>query len=548
LPENAKLTWVGYEHQPEEGTLIDPSGRADIPGRFRAVAQAQGARVGIHGEGGLTYAELDRRSDGLARALIDAGASTGAITGAGERVGLLCPNGADFVVAYLGVLKAGATVVPLNLMLNPREVAFILADSGACALIHHHAFDAAAAEATAGGRLRLRVRIGDGPPAGMHAFSDLVETPGVPPTPTIDPAESVAVILYTSGTTGRPKGAMLTHANLVANATGVAAALGFTPDDRVLVVLPMFHAFAATVGVLTPLLHGGGLIPVARFEPRLVSQTIAEHGATLFLGVPSMYGVLFRLDEESVGRWRGVRLCVSGGAALPEAVLRGFESRFGIPIAEGDGPTECSPVTCVNPPEGPRKPGSVGPPIPGVEMRILDAEGREVADGSPGEVCVRGPSVMKGYWNLPEATRESFFGEWFRTGDLGTRDADGYFYLVDRIKDLIIVNGMNVYPRVIEEVLYAHPAVAEAAVVGDPDPRHGEIPVAHVALRPGADVASAPAELRDWCRERLGRHEVPRRFLIRESLPRNAAGKILKRELRVIGEHERGVSRPPLDR
>jgi long-chain acyl-CoA synthetase len=527
--------------------LTDPSGRADILGRFRAVAQARGAHVAIHGEEGLTYAELDHRSDGIARALSAARAGTGAVSGTGERVGLLCPNGADFVVAYLGVLKAGGTVVPLNLMLNPREMAFILADSGARALIHHHAFDTAAAEATAGVDLRLRVRIGDGRPAGMHDFYSLVETPGVLPAPTIDPAESVAVVLYTSGTTGRPKGAMLTHANLVANATGVATALGFTADDRVLVVLPMFHAFAATVGVLTPLLHGGGLIPLARFEPRLVSQAVADHGATLFLGVPSMYGVLLRLDDESVGRWRGVRLCVSGGAALPEAVLRDFESRFRIPIAEGDGPTECSPVTCVNPPDGPRKPGSVGPPIPGVEMRILDAEGRGVGDGSPGEVCVRGPSVMKGYWNLPEATRESFFGDWFRTGDLGTRDSDGYFYLVDRIKDLIIVNGMNVYPRVIEEVLYQHPSVAEAAVVGDPDPRHGEIPIAHVALRPEADVARAAAELRDWCRERLGRHEVPRRFLIRESLPRNAAGKILKRELRLAGEHERGVSPPTLD-
>jgi long-chain acyl-CoA synthetase len=180
-------------------------------------------------------------------------------------------------------------------------------------------------------------------------------------------------------------------------------------------------------------------------------------------------------------------------------------------------------------------------------MRILDGAGRGLPDGTPGEVCVRGPNVMKGYYNLPEATREAFFGDWFRTGDLGTRDADGYFYLVDRIKDLIIVNGMNVYPRVIEEVLYRHPSVAEAAVVGDPDARHGEIPVAHVALRPEADLANAPAKLRDWCRERLGRHEVPRRFVIRASLPRNAAGKILKRELRLSGEHERGVSLPALD-
>jgi long-chain acyl-CoA synthetase len=333
---------------------------------------------------------------------------------------------------------------------------------------------------------------------------------------------------------------MLSHRNLVANAVSVAQALGFVPDDRVLVVLPMFHAFAATVGMLTPLLSGCGLVPVSRFDPKGVTQAIAGQGATLFLGVPSMYGVLLRLDDSAVAAWAGVRACVSGGAAMPVATMSAFEERFGVPVLEGDGPTECSPVTCVNPLAGARKPGSVGLPIPGVEMRILDSHGREVPNGTPGEVCVRGPSVMEGYYGQPEATRQSFFGDWFRTGDLGTRDTDGYFFLVDRIKDLIIVNGMNVYPRVVEEVLYAHPAVAEVAVVGDPDPRHGEVPVAHLAFKPGE--SARPAELKDWCRERLGRHELPRRFVICAALPRNAPGKILKRELRRVGELERGVS------
>jgi long-chain acyl-CoA synthetase len=308
-------------------------------------------------------------------------------------------------------------------------------------------------------------------------------------------------------------------------------------------VLPMFHAFAATVGLLTPLLCGCGLIPVTRFDPKGVTAAIASQGATVFLGVPSMYGLLLRLDAAAVGDWSGVRICVSGGAAMPATVMSEFERRFGIPVLEGDGPTECSPVTCVNPPIGERKPGSVGLPLPGVEMRILDGDGVECPDGTPGEVCVRGPNVMEGYYGLPEATRESFFGDWFRTGDLGTRDADGYFHLVDRIKDLIIVNGMNVYPRVVEEVLYEHPAVAEAAVVAAPDRRHGEVPVAHLSFKPGCSASAA--ELKDWCRVRLGRHELPRRFEIRDSLPRNAAGKILKRELRRTGEHERGVSADP---
>jgi long-chain acyl-CoA synthetase len=255
-----------------------------------------------------------------------------------------------------------------------------------------------------------------------------------------------------------------------------------------------------------------------------------------------MYALLLRLDEEHTRRWRSVRFCVSGGAAMPRAVMAAFEQRFGIPVLEGDGPTECSPVTCVNPIAGPRKPGSVGLPIPGVAMRIAGGDGESLADGQHGEVCVRGPNVMKGYLGLDAETKASFFGDWFRTGDLGYRDGDGYFYLVDRIKDLIIVNGMNVYPRVIEEVLHGHPDVADAAVVGEPHGLHGEIPVAYVVARP--DRALDPADVRGWCRANLGRHELPRRVVVRESLPRNAAGKILKRELRRQGEIERGVDSP----
>ncbi len=506
-----------------------------IPERFRRVAAECKDAICIFEEpAGLSFGDLDRATDSLAAALAARGIRPG------DRIGLLCPNGSTFVVAYLGILKAGATVVPLNLLLNPREMGYILADSGARGLIQHESFDSAAAGAAEGLALDLRVRIGAVAAPGLLCFSDLIGE-AVPP-PALDgwPPESIAAILYTSGTTGRPKGAMLSHRNLVANAGGIAQALGFVPEDRVLVVLPMFHAFAATVGMLTPLLTGCGLVPVPRFDPKGVTQAIAAHGATLFLGVPSMYGVLLRLDDSAVAAWAGVRACVSGGAAMPVAVMSAFEQRFGVPVLEGDGPTECSPVTCVNPLVGVRKPGSVGLPIPGVEMRILDCLGREVPEGIPGEVCVRGPSVMEGYYRLPDATREAFFGDWFRTGDLGTRDPDGYFFLIDRIKDLIIVNGMNVYPRVVEEVLYAHPAVAEAAVVGDPDPRHGEVPVAHLALKPGASASAA--ELKEWCRGRLGRHELPRRFVICETLPRNAAGKILKRELRRTGEVDRGVS------
>ena len=353
-------------------------------------------------------------------------------------------------------------------------------------------------------------------------------------------ASADAEILYTSGTTGRPKGAVLTHGNLAANALAVAEVLGLEPErDRLLVVLPMFHAFAATVGILTPLLNGAALIPVPRFEPQLIVQGVASHRATIFLGVPSLYSLLLRLPAEQVAHWSSIRLCISGGAAMPRSVMEQFERRFGVAILEGDGPTECGPVTSVNPPAGPRKPASVGPPIPGVEMCIMDSSGDELPNGEHGEVCVRGPSVMRGYWNLPAATAQSFFGDWFRTGDLGWRDDDGWFYLVDRIKDLIITNGMNVYPRIVEEALLRHPGVAEAAVVGEPHPVHGELVVAHVVPLAGKSID--PSSLKRWCREHLGRHEQPRRIELREALPRNAAGKILKRELRLSGERDRGV-------
>jgi len=516
--------------------LPEPQSITDV---FRVTAQERGDQPVILGGGpAWTFSRLDSASDGLAGSLADRG------IGEGDRIGLYCPNAPEFALAYLGILKAGATVVPINLMLNPKEIAFILDDAGAKGLFFHHALaDAASSARAAAPGLGLAVRIG-GAGGGDPTLDELANHRGGAPAPKLDPAEHLAAILYTSGTTGRPKGAMLTHHNLMSNAASITKALALRPvQDRMLVVLPMFHAFAATVGMLTPLIHGLSLVIADRFEPKLVSAAIAEHGATVFLGVPSMYSLLLRLDEEGLGQWHSVRFCISGGAAMPKAVMAAFEERFGIPVLEGDGPTECSPVTCVNPLAGPRKPGSVGLPVPDVEMRIAGSDGETLSDGEHGEVCVRGPNVMKGYWGLEEETRRSFFGDWFRTGDLGYRDDDGYFFLVDRIKDLIITNGMNVYPRVIEEVLYRHPDVAEAAVVGEPHQLHGEIPLAYVVAKPGTEPD--PAALRQWCKEHLGRHEIPRRVLIRHALPKNAAGKILKRELRRQGELERGVDNPP---
>ena len=301
----------------------------------------------------------------------------------------------------------------------------------------------------------------------------------------------------------------------------------------------MFHAFASTVGMLTPLTNGCALVPLARFDPDTVAHMIDTHQATIFLGVPSMYSVLLRLKDDRVALLKSLRFAIAGGAAMPVSVLHQFQTRFNIRIYEGDGPTECSPVTCVNPIDGISKPGTVGLPVPDVEMKIVDDDGLELSDGEVGEIAVRGPNVMKGYWNQPDATAAVFMGDWLLTGDLGTRDEDGYFSIVDRKKDLIIVNGMNVYPRMIEEVLYRFPNLKEAAVIAEPSELHGEIPIAFVVLDPVP--RELDRQLRAFCREHLGRHQVPKRFITVEELPKNAAGKIMKRELRKQGEIERGI-------
>ena len=501
---------------------------------FRASARQHAAKTAlISADGLLDYASLDRQSDALAAALAGRGIAKG------DRVGLYCMNGLHFPVAYLAILKAGATLVPVNLLLSPGEMAFMLEDAGAKGLIYHEAFlETAQVLKESVACLTFSIVI-DEEPAG--AWAEILKTNAQPPDIAFDPDEDLAVILYTSGTTGKPKGAMLTHANLLANVDSVRQAMQWRlGEDTVLVVLPMFHAFAGTVGLLTTLLSGCAVAPLARFEPDLVAKTIHETRSTIFLGVPSMFTLLLRLKPDRTHLLESLRFCISGGAALPVEILRRFEAQFGKRIYEGDGPTECSPVTCVNPVGGLSKPGTVGLAVPGVTMRIVGYEGVESLPlGQVGEIAVRGQNVMKGYWNQPEATAEVMREGWLLTGDLGTEDGDGYFAIVDRKKDLIIVNGMNVYPRMIEEVLYRFPPIKEAAVVGEPNDLHGEIPVAYVSLdSPGATDEAA---IRAHCRENLGHFQVPRKIFILPELPKTATGKLLKRELRKQGEIERGV-------
>jgi long-chain acyl-CoA synthetase len=363
--------------------------------------------------------------------------------------------------------------------------------------------------------------------------------PGAPPghlragtaIPRVE-AEDVAACLYTSGTTGRAKGAMLTHKNLLANIQSFREILHVTEDDVFLCVLPMFHAFAATVLFLEPLSLGATIVVEPRFAPDLVLKAIGEHGVTLFAGVPAMFAVLASLPRPAAD-FSAWRLCISGGAPLPPPVLEGFEAKYGVPIYEGYGPTECAPVLTVNPPLGLRKIGSVGPAIPQVELRIVDEAGAPVPVGQVGEIVARGPNVMKGYLNRPDETAGVLRDGWYHTGDLGRVDADGYYYIVDRKTDLIIVGGLNVYPREVELALASHPAVAEAAVIGVPDPARGEAPSALVVLRDGQQAGTQ--ELIQWCRQRLANYKVPRTVTFVSQLPKSATGKVLKAKLRTAG-------------
>ena len=339
-----------------------------------------------------------------------------------------------------------------------------------------------------------------------------------------------AVILYTSGTTGQPKGAELTHANLTSN-TEVACAdiVRAQPDDVIFGGLPLFHAFGQTAALNLAIAAGACLTLLPRFDAETALRIIAGHRVTVFEGVPTMYVALLHRPDRADYDTSALRMCFSGGAALPAEVLRGFEQAFGCMLLEGYGLSETSPVASCNHPDRDRKPGSIGTPIRGVQMRIVDKEDHEVPQGEVGEIVIRGPNVMKGYWHRPETTAEAIRDGWFHTGDLARVDEDGYFYIVDRKKDMIIRGGYNVYPSEIEELLYQHPAVAEAAVIGLPHPALGEEVGAAVTLKPGAGTTAE--ELREHVKSLVAAYKYPRHLWIAEEMPKGPTGKILKREI-----------------
>jgi long-chain acyl-CoA synthetase len=471
----------------------------------------------------LSYAQLRKAAGRMSTLLGSLGVEPG------DRVGLMLPNVPAFPIAFYGALAAGTVVVPMNPLLKSREVSYYLGDSGAKAVIAWHA---AAGEAAKGAADAGAQMIAAETPDLSGLLEGISAAPGSSDRGDLDDA----VILYTSGTTGRPKGAELTHAGLVRNAEISSRTLfDVGPDDVIMGCLPLFHVFGLTCGLNVSVASAATLTLLPRFDPAKALDIIQRDRVSIFEGVPTMYAAMLHLPGADPAKTATLQVCASGGAAMPAEILRGFEEKFGCVILEGYGLSETSPVASFNHPNRERKPGSIGTPIEGVQMRLIDDDWNTVPDGEIGEIAIRGHNVMKGYWNKPEATAEAMKGAgevgggWFRTGDMARRDEDGYYFIVDRKKDLIIRGGYNVYPREIEEVLHEHPAVAEVAVIGIPDAALGEEVGAAVALKPGA--SATPEELRLWARDRVAAYKYPRHVWLVDALPKGPTGKILRREV-----------------
>jgi long-chain acyl-CoA synthetase len=483
-----------------------------------AAAQRYPQRPALRLDGAVTtYAELDEASARVAGLLLERGLR------AGDRVGIMLPNVAEFALAYYGVLRAGGVVVPMNVLLKQREVAFYLGDSEAKLIFAwHELVDAAQDGAAEVGTECVVVE----PAAFARMLASIEPLPHI-----VDrAADDTAVILYTSGTTGKPKGAQLTHSNLAINADVSKQLFSLGPDDVILGALPLFHAFGQTCGLNAAVSAGASLALITRFDAEKALDVVEREGVTVFEGVPTMYAALLHHPQRERFDVGTLRVCVSGGAALAVELLRGFERAFGCVILEGYGLSETSPVACFNHPHRERKPGSIGTPVEGVEMRLVDDRRQLAPPGEIGEIAIRGHNVMKGYWNRPDATADAIdYDGWFYSGDIAKLDDDGYFFIVDRKKELIIRGGYNVYPREIEEILYEHPAVREAAVIGVPDADLGEEVGAAVALKPGAQATES--ELRAFVKANIAAYKYPRHVWFVDELPKGPTGKILKRAI-----------------
>jgi long-chain acyl-CoA synthetase len=465
----------------------------------------------------LSYTELQDGARRVARLLRDKG------VGPGDRVGLVLPNVPAFPVIFYGALAVGAVVVPMNPLLKGREVTYYLEDSGASLVF---AWKDMAEEAGKGADA-VGIECIPVDPAG---FVDLLAQHEPDEEVVERDDDDTVVLLYTSGTTGQPKGAELTHANMMSNAaTSAETLVELTEDDVVMGCLPLFHCFGLTCGLNAAVLTGACLTLVPRFDATKALEVVGRDKVTVFEGVPTMYAGMLHVENPESYDMSSLRTCISGGSAMPVEVMKKFEQTFDCIVLEGYGLSETSPVASFNRPDTERKPGSIGLPVRGVEMLVLDDDGKEVAEGEVGEIAIRGENVMKGYWQREEDTAAAIPDGWFRTGDMAKQDEDGYFFIVDRKKDLIIRGGYNVYPREVEEVLYEHEAVAEVAVIGIKDDDLGEEVGAAVALKDGHDVEGE--ELQAFAKERLAAYKYPRAVWIVDELPKGPTGKILRREV-----------------
>jgi len=507
-----------------------------LPGLLARAGEQFPERSAIHFMGReMNYAALTDQANKFAAALHEAG------IGQGDRVAIMLPNCPQYVVAYYGILALGGIVVQVNPMSVEREVEHYLSDSGAKAIVVYGPLLPKVAGAPYSAKLAKQIVVEFTPEP--HAYDNAAVrfeafaagATGDAPKPSITP-DDIAVLQYTGGTTGRSKGAMLTHRNLVANAQQSNLLFGGDPDvpDRVLTALPLFHVYAMTVAMNTSVFSGWQMILLPRFNPEEVLQTIKATKPTLFPGAPTMYIALNAYPGAEDYGISSIRLCVSGSAPLPVEVMRSFESKTQGTIIEGYGLSEASPVTHFNPIDK-RKPGSIGPSIALTESKIVDVGDptRTLGPNEIGELLIRGPQIMKGYWNMADETAATLVDGWLLTGDIARMDEEGYFYIIDRKKDMIIAGGFNVYPRDVEEVLYQHPGVQEAVVVGVPDAYRGETVKAFIVLKQDAGVTEQ--ELDAFCRERLSAYKTPHIYEFRAELPKTAAGKILRRMLREEG-------------
>ena len=483
----------------------------------------------------LNYAQLNGASNQFANALSSIG------IGRGDKVALMLPNIPQFVIAFYGAEKLGAVVVPMNVLLKRDEIEYLLKDSDAAAIITWEGFMAEAEAAYQRVPECQHLIIAQAPgsavplPVGdkVHNFGEMMKTasPKFNLVPTMP--DDTAIILYTSGTTGKPKGAELTHFNVFYNAQfGGDKLVQVNPGDVAMAVLPLFHVFGLTNVLNTAIGRGGTVTLVARFDPIKVLEVIQRDKVTIFMGVPTMYFGLLHCPERKNYDTSTLRLCLSGGAAIPVEVLLAFQKEYKVAVLEGYGLSETSPTASFNMMDRPAKAGSIGLPIWGVEMKVVDDNDNEMPQGEAGEIVIRGHNVMKGYYKRPEATAEAMKNDWFHTGDIAHVDEEGYFFIVDRKKDMIIRGGFNIYPREIEEVLYQHPAVREAAVIGVPDSKMGEEVKAYVSLKP--DVTADPQELVEFVKSKVAAYKYPREVEILDELPKGATGKLLKRELRLL--------------